>query len=314
MAQQPGFLQSIGLTTEDERDIVNAQRNQQMTRERSQAITAGKQLGIGLAGLTKGVVGAVRDRTFENFGRNVSQGSAEATDRDTSQQLGLSIEQIRGRREIRRITGITAGNDGSYAARISLAKKIAAIANRSGDTEVLAGALKKIDDLRTEQTEFRKLQAETGEAEFEEQEAGVMDGILNGTPVTGTIAEDEDGNKGLMMVLGGQPTFKPFGDELKLNDGGLENPNDLLKRYIPTKALSEVRGKVVTAAEHLRKSGRVLQTISDGLTERRVQGILSTAAYRDVDALASQGQGALPAEAPASSSYQGDLAVDAQVH
>ena len=276
-AQQPGFLQSLGLTTEDERDIVNSQRAQAGTRQRQDAINRGKQLGIGLAGLTRGVVGAAKDKSFKNFGRNMSQGSREASDFDTAQSLGLTVEQVAGRREIRRLTGIKTGNEGSYGARIALTKKIAAIANRSGDTEVLAGALRKIDDLRREQTEFRKLQAITGRAETEELESGVMELMLNDEPVTGTVAEDEDGNRGAMLERNGQMIFKRFGDELKLNDGGLEHPNDLLKRYIPTKALNEIRGKVVLASEHMRKSGRVLATISDALTEGRAQGILSTA-------------------------------------
>ncbi len=174
-AQQPGFLQSIGMTGEDERDLVNAMRAKQQTRQRNDAINAGKKLGIGLAGLAKGVVNAAQDRSFENFGRNVSEGSKEASDRDTAQALGLTIQQVEGRREIRQLTGIRAGNEGSFAARISLAKKIAAIANRSGDTEVLAGALKKIDDLRRDQTEFRKLQAETVEAEQESLERELVD-------------------------------------------------------------------------------------------------------------------------------------------
>lgn len=277
---EKGFLEGLGLNSRDEADVVSAERDSLLNKVEAARRAQGRTAGRGLAGLISGAGSIITNRSFKGVGAAIGKGFKEAKEADVARATGLTVEQLRGRREIRNLR--STGVEGSFASRINLAKRIASIANRSGDTEIVGKALKRVTDLRTEQEEWDKLQAETTIKEIEADVEDITDAFYDGEPMTGVNAEDEDGNKGLNFVLDGKDVFRKYGDVLKRDLGDLLIPSEVLRKQVTTKAKNELRSLVAVSAQHLRKSKRVMSMLVDANIIGNLPETLSTAGAFDI--------------------------------
>ncbi len=292
MATQPGFLQSFGISPVDEKDSVTAQRDALLNKVEQARTAQGRTAGRGVAGLLGGASSIIRNRSFKGVGAAIGQSFAEATDRDVAEASGLTVEQLRGRREIRALSS-SQSNSGSFANRISLARQIAAIANRSGDSDVLGSALKRITDLQTEQREFDKLNAQTTS---EEQEAFIGDvreaWSADGTPTPGVDAVDKDGNKGLNISTDSGVIFKQWGEGLLPADPNKNRQSNArhISSTLGKSVFNKVRGILSGQFKLTRKYDGVLTLLSDvGDIEGVVGDTGRVTAWIDNKVLAIQG-------------------------
>jgi len=282
MPEQAGFLESLGVSSVDEKDQVTAQRDALATKMQQSAKASGRTAGRGLAGLLGGAASVVRNRSFKGFGQAAAEAHSQATDRDVAESTGLTVDQLRGRREIRQLASKVSA-EGTYQDRINLARQIANIANRSGDSEVLGSALKRITDLRTERTEFEKLQAESTRQESLAEESDVITAFRNGTAVDGTLARDENGVKGLNIAQpDGSLQFVPWGAGLTRNNptGGRapgRSDTELLSSALGKKDFSKVRSVVQANVSVVRKYDAVLSGIRDAAVRGNVQEVVGDA-------------------------------------
>ena len=157
MAEQPGFLSTLGLGPVDERDAVQAQRDALATQRQQRIQALGRQTGVGLGGLLGGAIGAARGQGFTGSAQRAHQ---RVSDFDTARATGLTLDQVRGRRKIRQLTG-DSPSDPSFEGRVSMLKRVLNIANQHGDTEVVGNTLRQLQAVTTEQKEFEKLSAQT---------------------------------------------------------------------------------------------------------------------------------------------------------
>jgi hypothetical protein len=228
------------------------------------------------------VASVVRNRSLSGFGQAASEAHSQATDRDVAEATGISVAQLQGRREIRQLAGSSSA-EGTYEDRINLARKIADIANQSGDSEILGSALRRITELRTEQEEFGKLQAQTTKQESDAELSDVVTAFRNGKAVDGTLARDENNTKGLNIARAdGTVEFVPWGPGLTRNDptGGRapgKSDTELLSSALGKKDFSKVRSVVQANVSVVRKYDAVLSGLKDAAVRGNVQEIVGDA-------------------------------------
>jgi len=309
-----GFLEGLGVSPVDEQDRVTAERDSLLNKVEAARRAQGRTAGRSVAGLLGGVTSIIRNKSFKGVGTAISQAQRTATDRDVAQASGITVEQLQGRREIRQLKGV--GTEGTFESRIALANKIASIANRSGDTEVMGRALKRATDLRTEKTEFDKLKASADKAKSEADLSDVVDGYLDGSPVTGTAGVDADGGKGLWIAdEKGVSTFYKWGERLLRDDGEALTSSELLNKFVKTSETKALRTLVGLSAQHLRKSRRVMSMLVDANKIGNLPETISTAGQfttwidkttRNIGAIIGLvGKSVLPQDRKRTSDYMG---------
>jgi hypothetical protein len=280
--QQPSFLASLGVSPADEKDAVTAQRDALANRVEQSARAQGRTAGRGVAGLLGGAASVLRNRSFRGVGRAITDAHSQATDRDVAESTGITVDQLQGRREIRNLAS-RGSAEGTFEDRINLARQIANIANRSGDSEVLGAALKRITDLRTEREEFDKLQATTTTQESIAEGSDVVTAFLDGRPVDGTMSQDENGIKGLQVAKpDGTTQFVPWGQRLTRNDpaGGRAPPRsdtELMSSVLGKKEFNSIRSVVTANQSVVRKYDAVLSGLRDAATRGNVQEVVGDA-------------------------------------
>lgn len=236
MADQEGFLDSIGVGAQDE----GATRKAIMAAENSkgQSLAARNfRMGQQASGLVQGGVKAVgglltgKDdgRSLGGFARNVGAGMAARNDELDAQSSGITVETLRARREIR---AATAGfkDDGSIAGRIEMANRVAKIANKHGQLDIVANALRQITELQKEQHEFTQLGVTTRKAVNEESIGFEARHVEDDSKVKGKAAPINTGPDAgrFLLIRPGQPDEVVDGSRLIVP--GVSSPQGSIQR------------------------------------------------------------------------------------
>ena len=281
--QQTGFLGPLGISDVDERDVVQAQRDNLASQRQQRMVALGRQAGRGVAG----VAGGFLNRNQGGFGAAFKQAHVNATDQDVAQQMGVTVEQLRGRRKVRGLASTSEAQDPSHEGRISLLNKIIGIANRSGDTELLGNSLRQLDAVKKEQEEFDKLKAETrGKKSLADglETVSAYDHEKGGKEFVGVRHTNEAGINGLMTTVKGEPVFRPFSDtfgltppdELRATRLG-ETPTQLIKKSMSAVEWNSLRGGITANSAVVQRYSRMLGTLAQAAKDGNVQSILQDA-------------------------------------
>ena len=283
MAEQPGFLGTLGISPVDERDAVQAQRDALATQRQQRMQALGAQTGRGVAGLIGGAVGAARG---QGFGASAQRAHASATDRDVAQQTGMTVEQLQARREIRKLTS---NNDGepSFESRSKLLREIITIANNAGDSELVGNALRQLSVIKTEEQEFKKLKGQADAESAGGTIAGLVTGYdhnKGGEAFEGTLGVDENGRGGLNTVMNGQNVFRPWSDEFSRSKPTSEKDtrlgattSKLIQKSMSAKDFSGLRNSIVANSGVIDRYNRMLSTLTQAANDGNVQSIIGDA-------------------------------------
>lgn len=295
MATDPGFLASLIGTDVDERAVFEAQRREAYKSGRGTNIdyAAGQQASPLLRGVLSGIGGLLSGkapnaekggRSFSGFGQNFAEGMQTREDELIAQANGISPNELRSRRAIRKELATTdIKDDGSYDARIKLAGKAAKIAQANGDFAGMARALSQIDFLRKEEIAFQQLQDKESRTKEQFGRESVQDVWIDGQKTTGQQGVGPDGKtRGVWTTdpTTGQPVFKPVGTYfLKDVTGGTGAGYQGIEKFalqIANKSdWDKTRKQIVAGRDHTRKVRRVFDQLSElkksGLVES-VQG------------------------------------------
>lgn len=274
-----GFLERLGVGGPDPRALAEAQRSQAFSGLGASARSLGRQaaplVGAAAAGVGGLVSGDNGGRSFGGFRNNLNQGAQVTRDTELAQAAGISLEQLRNRREIRNhVKGLDIKDDGSFDSRLKLASSIAEKAQELGATDVLGPALEELDQIKKQREEFGKLEAEKKSAEGKAQTDNLVDafhderGSLTGAPGI------KDGVPGLWVSdKEGGTEFVPWGDELTRVDParsaakGFNEPLDVrIRRFVSKPARDAIRDLATNNDKAIRKFDRVMSTLTD-LTE-----------------------------------------------
>jgi len=231
MASNKGLFDDLGIGSVDEKALLQAQRR----GIGSDAFQQGQMLGNKAAPLVHGgakalgglLTGDDEGRSLGGARQNFTRGFNNHVDRQTAEAGGISVDQLKARREIRKITA-QFDDTGDFDARIKVLRKVASVANAHGDFESMAAALRKITEVEKEKEEFAKLEHEntaTKRQQDMEKEIGVE-------------AETVDGAKGKAVRINegvntGKYLFIEAGEEDRVVRGGdlliegVTNPNKL---------------------------------------------------------------------------------------
>ncbi len=281
MAEQPGFLGTLGISAVDERDVVQAQRDALATQQQQRMKALGAQTGRGVAGLIGGAVGAARG---QGFGASAQRAHASATDSDVARQTGITVEQLQARRKIRRLTSDNP-SDPSFEGRSKLLREIITILNQAGDTELVGNALRQLSAIKTEAIEFDKLKAvkrtEVARAKVNEEaadQAGVIDAFKNGEPVTGQFYRNAEGIPG--MEING--IFSPFSETLTQTDpnkafGKQRSITRILRDDLGQKDFNLLTTSLIANRGLAQRYDRVLSSVRDFAQQGRATAVLSGA-------------------------------------
>lgn len=167
MADQAGFLDSIGVGSQDEGALRRAAMDAQAQRgtgRRASAARLGAQASPLVHGGVKAVGGLLTGqndgRSVGGFSKNLGAGMAGREDEQDAQASGITLDTLRARREIRQATA-EFKDDGTFASRKAMANQVAKIANKYGQLDVVAGALKQVVEIEKEEHAFTQLGVET---------------------------------------------------------------------------------------------------------------------------------------------------------
>jgi hypothetical protein len=262
MAQTPGFLDKLGVGTADEADAVEAARVERLNRFNQNVQARAQAAAPGLGGLIGGVQGLITGqadgRSVRGFLGNAAQSATNVADDIAARGAGITVEQLKGRREMRTAEVADTG-DGSFSNRRAALQRIINIANRTGDMDVLGNALRELSALKKEETEWEKLVVEKKQAEAELVDETTENAIWNGKDVTGTEIQFADGSRGLMFEHEGQMKREKWGPNLYQADGSREPIGKVINRSFTAKQRGEFEATLKNAAENQRKIRRTMK-------------------------------------------------------
>lgn len=274
-----GFLEDLGIGSTDEEALLQAQRAEMSDANRLGAsvrpLLGAVMGGVGLISGKNYAGGQKSGRSFNGFLSNVEAGIQGKQDLDTARAAGISVEDLRARRQIRKEFGSPnlqqqAGED-AYDYRERLAARAASIAAASGSARQQAAALEALKRVRDERFEFEKMNAEQKDREQNLTKDGIMTGWdENGKPISGTLSyqiDEETGKRinGIEYVKDGQLVFKPWSDTFTAEDpaaGTLkETPDQRMRRAFGKGHVDETRSMIQANAEAMRKIARVTSSV-----------------------------------------------------
>lgn len=274
-----GFMDRLGLGGPDPAAILAQQQAQGGSSLGEISRRLGQNSAAGIGGLLGGAAGlatGVNDgRSLSGALGNIAQSAQGVRDIQQAQAAGISVEQLRNRREIRNhAKGLDIKDDGSFENRIKLTQAVAEKAQELGATDVLGPALEELDQIKKQREEFGKLEAEKKSAEGKAQTDNLVDafhderGSLTGAPGV------KDGAPGLFVSdKKGGTEFVPWGDELTRVDParsaakGFNEPLDVrIRRFVSKPARDAIRDLATNNDKAIRKFDRVMSTLTD-LTE-----------------------------------------------
>ena len=256
MADQPGFFEQLTGSAQDETKTVD---QQQAALIQGGGRFAGMMFGLGEMGTTRlGTAGA----------QLIGKGQ-QAKDNITANANGITVEEVRARRRIRQEIA-KVSDDGSFGSRRKMAEIAAKIANEEGDAASLSRALQTIQDLKTEESEFNKLQSQEASAEAKAIGDATVDGYTSdGNPRTGILAI-KNGQSGMNVTENGQMVFKPFDENFSMVDPQTTNnvidPFSIaneIKKNNGVAFVGRIKGLASSANTSLAKTDRVLSTLQD---------------------------------------------------
>jgi hypothetical protein len=262
MAEQVGFLDALGVGTVDEGDIAEAQRFENFNKPFAQQAALGQQAAPLFGGLAGGIAGAFRPqgRTRQGLLSNVTQGATDTADARDAAAVGISVEQLRGRRKIRELAA-DVGADGSFESRQAMLKQILRVANEHGDAEVVGSTLQQLQALETEELAFNKLKSEKRAIDIRAEDDIRENAIFNGKPVTGTHVRTPDG-AGLEFVdENGNVRREPWGQNLYMVDGSQMDPSKAVNLAFPSKERGEILATMKNALAMQQKMRRTMKML-----------------------------------------------------
>lgn len=289
MAESQGFLDGLGIGSADEKDILAAQRNSAFGGNAARQRALGQQGASAVGGVLHAVhgllTGANQGRSVRGVLKNLSAGATNVTDHQAAAASGITVEQMRGRRRMRALSeGNSAGD--APARRIRLLRQIIQIANRSGDTEVMASALAQIQVIKVEELEFEKLQEEVNQSRIETlddednlREEQEVKAFYNGKAVLGIRLPGPLKERGLQLPDVAE--FVPWGVNLTKHDPDAGKEGESLDKTYRnvwnSKERSAIRDKVMIAKTTLRKIARPLEQLVEAVKRGTAASILGGA-------------------------------------
>jgi hypothetical protein len=303
MADQKGFLDAIGVGAQDEGALRRQAMLDQQTRGTgfaAQQARLGAQASPLVHGATRAVegllTGANDGRSVGGFAQNLGAGIAGRTDEQDAQASGITVDALRARREIRNATA-DFKDDGTFESRINMANKVAAIANKHGQLDIVSNALRQAAEIEKEKFEFTQLGVETGKAvrDFEsEKELGFeARSVSDDEKVKGKAVRINDGpdaGKYLLIRPGKPDEVVRGGDLIAPGLTGVKPKKvlaqDTLQGLVRANGalpgqIVKMRGQMSSMAEN----ATIVDNISDNLLSANdPQGILATSGRAAINA------------------------------
>ena len=223
-----GLFDELGIGAADEQALLEQGRQQVGSRLFNQQRMLGQQaspLVRGVAAAAGGLVSGENDgRSFRGVGQNFVRGGQAQQDKMAADAGGITVEQLRARREIRKLSSNFV-DDGNFDKRIATLKQIAATANKHGDLQTMAAALRKVTEVEAEKLEHEKAgltNADTKRTQDMEKEIGLEAELLGGGKGKAVrINEGVDTGK-YLFIEAGKPDQIVRGGDLKI--AGVTNP------------------------------------------------------------------------------------------
>ena len=284
MAEQLGFLEQLGLPSTDERALAAAARAQQPDANRALGMGARRGLGAmlgGIGGLVTGKdysdTGTKGGRSFKGFLENVKAGALTMEDIDAARVAGITPEELKARRAIRKEVSQFEPTDDFYQQE-AMAERVAAIAKKYGSPTLVTNSLRALDNIKDQRLEYDKLLADKRYTEALGIEKGLytaFDELDGGKPVSGHVTF-KDGKYGLETADG----FRAFGADFHLYDRAKNTRGMIgLPRQIRgqmTKTTRNDINKQITAATatigKIDKVATALKSWAGKMTERTGAG------------------------------------------
>lgn len=274
MAADPGFLAQLTGGEGDERAAAQDALRQQRGEGGAQLASASGAGASPLVGGIFGALGGLLKGEFKGVGKNFTEGVRQADDRLTGRMHGITGDEVASRRAVRQeLSKEEFKDDGSFDARIKMARRAASIANQLGDVQGVSRALTAVDNLTKEKEEFNKLQAQTTSAEAKAVEDQIDTGFSTSGKAQSGIRGIHQGAAGLWVTENGKLTFKPFDESFSLADPADTFGSDRgsvgaqLKKINGVAKISKIKSLASSANTALEKTDRILSTLTD-LTEK----------------------------------------------
>lgn len=283
MADEVGFLDSIGVGSQDERELFEERRRLaeesavNRTGASSRQFSRGENIGAGLFGAIRNLI-----KPAEGRGRGVKDtinagaaASRNMQDQQAAQAAGITVDDLKGRRALRKDINSFEADQSTVDGRIQLAEYAAKRAMEHGQGDAQYAALDQLTNLRKEKLEFTKLAADSERAENLAIESSLPSVWVNGSklPVAGQYGK-KDGVHGIFA------NGKFYGPgEFSLEDPAGKNNETLDQRWrkiIPAGDRTQLSAMITTGNASVRQYRRVLSTIIDLSEEGGVNSVLST--------------------------------------
>ena len=216
-----GFMQALtGSAYDEEEAVMNQPISDDEIFKQSYGLTSrgGARLGAGVGGLIAGI--KKPEGSSLGYWERAGNASQRLMDGYTASQLGITVNDLNARRAIRsEMLKNEYQDDGTPSARLKIALRAVEIAKAQESPEQLASALAMVDQLKKEQGEWDKLQAE-----IVSKDASTMSTLTktardaSGKRYTGLLQLGPNGEPGLLTTQNGELIHKPFTSDFNLWD------------------------------------------------------------------------------------------------
>jgi hypothetical protein len=196
MADQVGFLDSIGVGAQDEQALFK-QEQERRGIESAAGERANIQSGAeeAFSGLFGGLRNLIKPKDGRSRGVSDTLGAGAAAirnvnDQQAAQFAGITVDKLKGRRELRKqINNSEIPQDGNLDNRIKMAEFAAKSAQDLGLGDAAANALGQVTSLRKEKAEFEKLESQNTKAAAEAIKSEIPDVYIGSStaPVAGQL-------------------------------------------------------------------------------------------------------------------------------
>lgn len=312
--RQTGFMESF--LQQDERALVDQQRRDAFRGLQGQQFQMGRQAAplVGAAATAVGgLISGGEGRTRAGVMENLRQGAQLTADKETALAAGLSVEELRGRRQVREnMRKLKLSNSGSFEDRIKMADELIREANQNNAPGLLAEAMAARQAIVKEQKEFDKLSATTKAEQNRAMSEGIGDIWLpgEGDATTGQFHRNEQGVLGVNVANeDGTMKFVPVGQFSMVAPDSFsgEGLDERWRKIVPKAETTKIKNMIVTGQSALRQYRRVLSTIIDMSQEGGVNSVMSTSGgvLSTVDNLARNIQGIVDPILGSWSNYNG---------
>lgn len=218
----------------------------------------GQMAAGGLGASAMGLIEGLHSRKQGNgFLTGFREGTQLGQDRITAANNGISVQELRTRRAIRKELG-SMEDDGEPTTRLKMARRALEVAQRHGDSASIARAARTVRELEAENIAFDTLKQNRG------KQSRAAAYRTDGTPVSGTY--HRQGNLEGVLTENG---FEPFGPNLHPVDPTVASKGrsveslDQAVRRAMGKNLDTVKNTIQTISESTHKSTRVMAKLEE---------------------------------------------------